>query len=162
MLLKKLEESILNNKMDEVTNLLDEIVTQHDTICNGYLIEQLRTTENHLLRNQIALTLSDLKCQEVVDVIIELIQDPRTDGNRGTLIYALEPLNYLDHIDVLLNLCLTGNFEVKLQSLQLIKQVKGNIPKKIRKKYKERLKEEKEQLIDRKKFLKELKKQINN
>jgi uncharacterized protein (UPF0147 family) len=161
LLLKKLEESILNKEIDEVMKILDEVVTQNDISCNEYLIEQLRTTENHLLRNQIALTLSDLKCQEMVDVIIELIQDPKTNGYRGTLIYSLEPLIYLDHIDIILDLCLNGNLEVKLQSLQLIKQVKGKIPKKIRKKYKEILEDQIEELIDNKKFLKELKKQIN-
>lgn len=42
-----------------------------------------------ILRNHVAITLSDLRCQEAVVPIIKLLKDPNTEGSRGTLLYAL-------------------------------------------------------------------------
>jgi hypothetical protein len=53
------------------------------------LLTTLRTTMNHDVRNAVAMALSDLRAPGLVEEIGALLEDIRTLGNRGTLLYAL-------------------------------------------------------------------------
>ncbi|WP_152619340.1 hypothetical protein [Cohnella kolymensis] len=61
-------------------------------------------------------------------VIIELLKDARTLGNRGMLLYALKPLDYSEHIERLADFMMQGNFEQKHEAKQLIFEMKKPIP----------------------------------
>lgn len=62
------------------------------------LIEYLKSTENNILRNSIALTLSDIGSEEAVKPLIDMINHPKTLGVRGTLKYALKAFDCSGHL----------------------------------------------------------------
>ncbi|MBN3527245.1 HEAT repeat domain-containing protein [Paenibacillus apiarius] len=94
------------------------------------LIEFLQKTNNHQLRNEIALCLSDIGDDEVVKPLIDIINHPKRLGSRGTLLYALQPFDCSQHLDFLLNLLITGNFEVQAEAFQLIEAIRGKSQRK--------------------------------
>lgn len=111
---------IENNEIDKAIELIDSLVVGQTKTLTDDLIEILQTTTNNILRNHVAITLSDLRCQEVVVPIIKLLKDPNTEGSRGTLLYALEPLNYEKHVDVLFEVILEDKLEASIQSYILL------------------------------------------
>ncbi|MCL6603151.1 MAG: hypothetical protein K6T94_09780 [Paenibacillus sp.] len=74
-------------------------------------------------------------------------------GSRGTLLYALEPLNYIDHAEVIHKMMLEGNFEVSRQSYILLEKINHMIPEDTKKAYKIRLKKHIENMQDKIDFL---------
>lgn len=80
------------------------------------------STNNSRLRNSIAITLSDIGNEEVVKPLIDIINDPKTLGNRGTLLYALKPFDCSDYLETLIYHLITGNYEVQMESYELIKE----------------------------------------
>lgn len=139
MNLNRINQLILSNKIDEALHFIEEIGKMKDTATVPLLLELLTTTENHLIRNQTAIALSDMGCQEAVEPIIELLQDPKTLGYRGSLLYALEPLNYSDHIGILLEFVISGNFEVSRNSFLLLEQVKDQITPELKQEYRNKM-----------------------
>ena len=119
--------AIENEKFDEAEIILEEISRSKDIQAIPLLIEYLQRTENSLLRNSIALTLSDIGNEEVVQPLIDVINDPKTLGFRGTLLYALEPFDCSAHLETLIYHLINGNFEVQAQAYQLIESIKGEI-----------------------------------
>lgn len=81
-----------------------------------------------------------------MEPIISTIKDPRTKGNRGTLLYALEPFDVSEHVESLVELISGDTFEVSLQSLQLLKSVVDKLSKEAVLKCRNRLEEKLEQL----------------
>lgn len=116
-----------NEKLSEAEIILEEISSSKNIKAIPLLIEYLKSTDNALIRNSIALTLSDIGSEEVVQPLIDVINDPKTLGYRGTLLYALEPFDCSAHIETLIYHLITGNFEVQAQSYQLIESIKGEI-----------------------------------
>jgi len=82
---------------------------------------------NPIARNSAALTLSDRGDVGCVPIIVDLLQDPKTLGFRGTLLYALEPFDCRELLELLVELVITGGFEVRHQALQNIAQIEGVI-----------------------------------
>jgi hypothetical protein len=80
-------------------------------------------TESGILRNEIALILSDYNVEEVVSLIIELLQSPKTIGYRGSLVGALEPFDYKPYSKLLLELMLNDNYEVRRRSFTLLEPI---------------------------------------
>lgn len=115
----------------------------------------MTATENHLIRNQIAIVLSDMRCQEAVEAIISLLKDPKTLGHRGTLLYALEPLNYSDHLGLFIEFIMTGNFEVSRHSFLLLDQAKDRISPEHKLEYKNKIRSLVEELENKIQFLEE-------
>ncbi|KAA0966403.1 HEAT repeat domain-containing protein [Sporosarcina sp. ANT_H38] len=119
--------AIENDKFEEAAIILEEIGRSKDIQVIPLLIEYLQRTENASLRNSIALTLSDIGSEEVVQPLIDVINDPKTLGYRGTLLYALEPFDCSAHVETLIYHLINGNFEVQAQAYQLIESIKGEI-----------------------------------
>jgi hypothetical protein len=86
------------------------------------LIRFLKSTENHRIRNSIAIALSDIGDEEAVNPLMEIINDPKTLGYRGSLLYALKPFNCSAHLETLVHHLLTGNFEVQANTYELIEE----------------------------------------
>lgn len=63
----------------------------------------------------LAIVLSDLKCQDAVEILMELIFKPELENNRGSLVYALEGLECAKYYKELLPLLFKGNFEVRME-----------------------------------------------
>jgi HEAT repeat protein len=116
-----------NDKFDEAEVILEEIGNSKNKEAIPLLVEYLKSTENVLLRNSIALALSDIGNVEAVQPLIDVINDPKTLGNRGTLLYALEPFDCSAHLETLIYHLITGNFEVQAQAYQLIESINGKI-----------------------------------
>lgn len=135
MNLSILEESIKNNNIDVAINIIADIAGKKCKEAVPILIENLEKTENNKLRNKIAIALSDIGCSEAVEPIIKMINSPKIIGNRGTLLYALESLDYSSHTEFLVDLLYNDNFEVSRQSLILIEQIIKDIPNEIKEKY---------------------------
>ncbi|MEK4246421.1 HEAT repeat domain-containing protein [Psychrobacillus sp. FSL K6-2684] len=126
-----LKLAIENERFDETEIILEEISKSKDIQAIPLLIGYLRSTENALLRNSIALTLSDTGNEDVVQPLIDVINDPKTLGYRGTLLYALEPFDCSAHIETLVYHLINGNYEVQAQAYQLIKSFKKEIPNEV-------------------------------
>jgi hypothetical protein len=114
--------------MDIAESMLEEIGRTKLKEAIPLLIEYLKSTESHILRNSIAITLSDIESEEAVEPLIDMINHPKTLGARGTLLYALKPFDCSRHIETLVYQLITGNFEVQLQAYQLIEVINSEIP----------------------------------
>jgi HEAT repeat protein len=84
-------------------------------------------TTDPVVRNAVAIALSDLKDDGVVPLIGELLLDPRTKGHRGTLLYALESFDNRPLLRELTQLVISGGFEVRHQAFQNIASIRGTV-----------------------------------
>lgn len=99
MYLSDVEGIILNGEYKEVSEIVNMIVNDKNTEFCNLLTKCLLATNKHEIRNLLALALSDLGCSKSVKDIIGLIKNPKTLNNRGTLLYALEQLDYSCYIE---------------------------------------------------------------
>ena len=83
------------------------------------LIEHLKSTDGRT-RDRAALTLKDAGDPRAVQPLITAICVPENENNRGTLVYALGAFDCSDHIDLLVNLVLNGNYEVSSCAFSII------------------------------------------
>lgn len=148
-----LDNIIKNEKIDDAIYIIEEIGEKKCMEALPFLIEKLESTDNHLLRNAIALALSDIGSPEAIEPIINMIRHPKTKGYRGTLLSALEPFDYSEHIELLVNLLYEGNFEVSRKSLILIEAIIKNTPNEIRQRCISVIRNEIEKLEDKIDFL---------
>ncbi|MFJ7973818.1 HEAT repeat domain-containing protein [Psychrobacillus sp. NPDC096389] len=126
-----LRSAIENEQFEKAEVILEEISRSKDIQAIPLLIEYLQSTENALLRNSIALTLSDIGNEEVVQSLIDVINDPKTLGYRGTLLYALEPFDCSAYLETLIYHLINGKFEVQAQAYQLIESIKGELSEEV-------------------------------
>jgi len=87
------------------------------------LLKHLKVTNNNILRNEIALALSDIGSNEAVDSLIEVLMHPKTKGSRGTLLYSLRELDYMDHIAKITDFVGDASLEVSMEALLLLENV---------------------------------------
>jgi HEAT repeat protein len=123
----KLKELITNSQIDDAIVLIEEIGENKNEEAFQFLINILRKTDNHALRNAVALTLNDLGNQEAVEPIVEMLKNPKTMGNRGTLLYSLKSFDYSAHIDLLVDFIINGNYEVRHEAKELIQELKSHL-----------------------------------
>lgn len=122
-----LEKALKKNDMEEVERLITEIsVDQHDEVIS-ILIKYIALTENPGIRNALAIALRDIGNEKAIIPLIDLIKDPKTIGNRGTLLYALEPFDCTGHLEVIVEQFLTGNYEVQATAYQLLESMDGKV-----------------------------------
>ena len=155
MNLGALNQHIQCNNIESAINIIEKIGRDRYEEALPLLIEHLKTTNNHLLRNAIALALRDIGSQKAVEPIIEVLNNPKTLGYRGTLLYALEPLDYTKHIELLIDFIIQGNFEVSRQSLLLIESISSHISDETLQKCISKLKQELEILEEKHELLSE-------
>lgn len=72
------------------------------------------------VRDIAALELMEIKDPHAILALIEAIIKPENANHRDTLVYALGGFNCLDHLEVLVDLVVTGNFEVSLCAFNII------------------------------------------
>ncbi|MDO3413300.1 HEAT repeat domain-containing protein [Saccharibacillus sp. CPCC 101409] len=112
-----------------------------DSAENAILLKELAETDDPRLRNEIALAVSDLREEKAVDVIVDLVQQRKTLGNRGTLLYALEPLDYARHRNVLLDQVIGGNYETSTQAYTLLEKIAAQFSENEKTAYRRKLEE---------------------
>jgi len=74
-------------------------------------------------RNALALRLAEVGARGLGEVLVRLIKRPDLANNRGTLVYALSYLDCSDHLDLLVGLVATGNWEVAHEALQALEAI---------------------------------------
>ncbi|WIM97400.1 HEAT repeat domain-containing protein [Actinoplanes oblitus] len=127
----ELIERLAAEDTDTVVEAADEIGRRRATEAAPRLLELLRLTPEATIRNATALALSDMEMPEAFDSIAELLRDPSTEGHRGTLLYALDPYDCLPILELLIDLALTGGYEVRMSALGLISGIEGDIDEEI-------------------------------
>ena len=75
------------------------------------------------MRNQAALALADLRMQAAVPVLVDLLSAEATARSRGSLLYALQALDYRDHLAALVNHFGSDVFEVLEMTLCLFERL---------------------------------------
>lgn len=155
MNLLDLEEKINNDEIDEAICIVEQIAERKFEKAVPFLIEQLESTDNHLLRNAIAIALSDIGSEEAVEPIIRMLKHPKTKGFRGTLLAALEPFDYSTYWDTLVDFMCEGNFEVSRKSLILIESIAKDMSVETRQKCIVKIRAEIDKLQDKVDFLTE-------
>ncbi|KPB03127.1 HEAT repeat domain-containing protein [Bacillus sp. CHD6a] len=122
MEIELLRKALENDNQEVVYSLLEKIGKNKHNEAIPLLIHYLKCTHNHMLRNSIALSLSDIRNEVAIEPLIETINDPKTLGYRGTLLNALKPFDCSPHLETLIYHLLTGNYEVQMNSYQLIEE----------------------------------------
>jgi len=85
------------------------------------LLDEIKIVKDSKRRNEIALYLSDIKCNEAVPVIIDLIKKLQYTNNIGTLIYSLDNLDCENYLFDILNILFHGNWEASNTLLTIFK-----------------------------------------
>lgn len=148
------------NSIDEIVDLcknMDE--TTYITI-RDRLIHELNYTENKAFRNTIAIVLSDLKCDEAIETIINLINIPQNKNCIGTLIYALQELNCEHEIKNIMHVLFVGNLEAKCNMYNLLQYKVESMSQEDKNICKNILREEKSKLEEKLIFVEDVEKSI--
>lgn len=153
MQLSELEEKIKNNNIEETKKIIEEIGYSKNANAVPLLIHYLVDTDNNIIRNAIAIALSDIGSIEAIEPIISMLRHPKTIGARGTLLYALEAFDCSDYGELITDLLFEDSFEVSRQSLILLESNK--IPIEVKQKCIEKIQDKIERLRDKIKFLSE-------
>jgi HEAT repeat protein len=92
------------------------------------LLALLQETDVPIVRNAAAMALREIGDERAVPVLASLLNDPKTAGYRGTLVYALRGFDCAPLLPLLVDLVITGGFEVSRQALQAIESIQSEIP----------------------------------
>lgn len=74
------------------------------------------------VRDKAALQLMDIGDPCAVDNLLRAISKPENKNHRGTLVYVLSAFDCEPFVEVLVELALTGNFEVSMGALSIIEE----------------------------------------
>jgi hypothetical protein len=83
------------------------------------LIQDLESSDSEV-RNTAALNLMDIQAEAAVKPLISAILKPENVNHRGTLVYALSAFNCEAFLEILVDLALTGNYEVAVGACSII------------------------------------------
>ncbi len=97
----------------------------------SFLLKKLENTEESEIRNRAALILSDLKELRAIDIIVKLLKSEKTQGKRGTLVYALEPFNNTALLPLLIDLVITDGWEASREAFHLVENMSGEIDEEV-------------------------------
>ncbi len=109
-----------SNAIDSIVEICKQMKIDELQRVKKDLIQELRDTDEKKNRNTIAIVLSDLQCNEALDVLVDLINNPKYRNCRGTLIYALQELNSEKVIKNIIHVLFDGNLEVKCNMYDLL------------------------------------------
>jgi hypothetical protein len=122
--LKSDDESIAISAIQELTELGNYSVTP-------YLIDLLEKTPNHAIRDQVALALRDIGDERAVKPIANLLTDSKTINHRGTLVYSLSAFDCTQILPLLVELVISGGFEVSREAFLIVENMEGEIETKV-------------------------------
>ncbi len=131
MNIKLVDNYIYNNNIDGLIEYSKSLSIENRKNFNSYLIEKLIKYKMPIefnQRNIVALTLSELNCNDAVPYIIKIIINEHESKYIGTLIYSLQNLNCSDYLKHIFFLLYSGNYEVRRNIFDLIEQNKDKIP----------------------------------
>jgi HEAT repeat protein len=83
------------------------------------LIQDLESPKSSI-RDRAALDLIDIRDDSAIAPLLRAISKPENVNHRGTLVYALSAFNCEAFLETLVDLALTGNFEVSAGACSII------------------------------------------
>ena len=93
----------------------------------GPLISLLRSTDDPIVWNAVAVGLRELRDDRAVEPLVDLIKAPKSEGARGTLVWALEVFGCAPYIELLVGLVITDNYEVARNAARAIVSIESDI-----------------------------------
>ena len=87
------------------------------------LVELFKKTDSNILRNDLAMIISDLKGDSFLPEMIKVL-NRKSITNKGTIIYAISKMNSSHFIMDISTFLLSHNFEVALEAINFIMQFK--------------------------------------
>ncbi len=100
-----------------------ELGEKRDQSSVEFLIDILVESQNTLVRNEVAIALKDIGDNRAVCPLIEALSNAEMRKSRGTLLYAMEDMQYEAYIEIIVALIGDANLEVRLQSFLLFEKV---------------------------------------
>lgn len=91
------------------------------------LMQILATTDDAQVRNSCAIALGDLRVSGLAHAVARLLQDPRTEGQRGTLVYALSGVDVGEILDILVRTAVSDQYEASAEATTRIDEFEGEI-----------------------------------
>jgi hypothetical protein len=79
-------------------------------------------TASPRVRNAAALALADMRAQSAKDKLIDLLQRADTKGRRGTILYAIEQLDAIVPVSLLIDLVVEDVYEAQEEALNFMKR----------------------------------------
>ncbi|BAZ17186.1 phycocyanin alpha subunit phycocyanobilin lyase, CpcE subunit [Calothrix sp. NIES-4071] len=120
---EKYVEQLHSSNQDLVIESAHALGDLGDSRAVPILIKLLQESSDSAIRNAAAVGLREIGDERALYPIVSLINDPKTEGNRGTLIYALEGFECSHLLPFLVELVITGNFEVSHQAFSVIESI---------------------------------------
>jgi HEAT repeat protein len=125
--IKKLIASLTNDEPSEAATSARSL----GKACVVEAVPELRrvlvSTSSFRLRNACAIALSDLADEGCVPIIAALLEDPATAGQRGSLLYALEPFDCRSLFPLLVEIAAFDGFEARHTAFDLLCAVEGDV-----------------------------------
>ena len=126
-MIEELKKNIYENNSKEVLKLIEIIGNEKNELALPILLDLFETTDDSILRNKIALALSDIGNSMVVEPIIKMIFNPKAQRSRGTLIYSLNNFECSQYTKLFINLLSDRSLEVSREAFSLIESNHKNI-----------------------------------
>ncbi len=117
------------NSKDVLEQSLEKLPMTEDMI--PFYLNVIATTDNVYIRGELSYKLSQLypENQQLKKLLIELINSHKTDGYKGSLLYALMSMDYSDNegIDMLCRQLVEGNYECMYKAFHMIFDIADTI-----------------------------------
>lgn len=155
-MIEKLKKSILENNEEEMLKIIEIIGNEKNELALPTLLDIFNKTSNNIIRNTVALALGDIGNPIVIEPIVQMIFNPITQNNRGTLIYALNNYECSKYIKQFIKLIYTGNYEVSREAFNLVELNYLYLSNKEKEECEKLIKEEIEKANDRLELLSEV------
>lgn len=98
-------------KIDEIVLYINSLKNKKPVI--NWLLHKLKKTNNAWIRHTIALSMAELKCEKVVDILIPLINQYCNTDNYSGLVFSLLELSCADKLIDIVHLMYDGNYMVR-------------------------------------------------
>lgn len=87
------------------------------------LISLMKKSNSPTVWHGIGIAVNDLKDQRLLNSLVKLIQDAKTKGCRGTLVYGLEGLDCSSVLEWLVDLYVNDSYEVRMSAYGCIENI---------------------------------------
>lgn len=122
-------EAMLIDQMeaDQIDLLLEERLSSFNAAEIDFWVRTLLEVKTNVARNRLALKLSDISDSKgLYSALTQLLQDAKTVGARGTLLYALRNFDCTTIFPLLIDFVISGGWEVAHEAHSIISAIEIN------------------------------------
>ncbi len=113
-----INKCVNEGKIDEIVLYINSL--ENKKLAINWLLYKLRKTSNAWVRHTIALSMSELKCEKAVDILIPLINKYCNTDNYSGLVFSLLELNCADKLIEIIHLMYDGSYMVRRYMYDLL------------------------------------------